>query len=576
MKILTSTLVLFILPFIAFAQVCIHVDSTATGLNDGSSWTNAYTVLDSAVINATIGDTIKIAKGTYKPSTHPPACTNCTHDREYAYDIPEGVTVIGGYSSGGTSYNWQTNKVILDGDIGVQGDPTDNCYHIIIARNTFTAPINISGVTIKNAYADSAQSNNYDGSGNISSNRGAGVFQVFSNLNISNSIISDNYCDGGDGGGVLLNLLCELTCDSVQFINNESANNNGGAVFADGDNTIIKNSYFFGNKAQQGGAIRVVGKATIKGCVFEENRQAILTSQSSVTFEDCLFDDNYDDLSGDIRSGCCDTLVVQNSVFQRTPANDSSAFLLVSNSRLDVHNCVFRDNADPSLSISVFDLYEGSQITNCLFENLEKGVRLSNSSGNPGVLFSNNTLVNNPNEALIVSNDTPRISNCIFWNNFQDIQISSSADEFVTNNITSYTGGSDNVDIYPQFKDTTNGDFSLLYGPAVNIGVNSYVPASDTTDLAGNDRIIGGKVDMGAYEFDFVFPCGDYDTLTIDDTPIAAGTYKADGLIQSSGTVDEESLGPVTFQSESEIDLLANFGVLFGATFTATVVNPCN
>ena len=578
MKILTSTLALFIVPFIGFAQVCIYVDSTATGLNNGTSWTNAYTLLDSAIHNATLGDTVKIAKGTYKPSSFPPACLNCTHAREYAYDIPQGVTVIGGYSSGGTSYNWQTNKVILDGDIGVQGDPTDNCYHIIIARNTFSEPISISGVTIKNAYADSAQSNNYSGS-NISSSRGAGVFQVVSTLHMSNSIISDNYCDGGDGGGVLLTLNCGLICDSVQFINNVSANNNGGAVFADGDNTIINNSYFFGNIAQQGGAIRVVGTATMSGCVFEQNRQAILSSSGSkTTFNDCLFDDNFHNFSSDISSVAGDTLVIHNSVFQRTPANDSSAFLSVSSSTADVNNCIFRNNASTSTTfpVTLFDVNEGSQITNSLFDNMENGVRLSNSSGNPGVLFSNNTLVNIANQALIVSMDTPRVSNCIFWNNGQDIQISSSADEFVSNNITSYAGGSDNMDAYPQFKDTTNGDYSLLYGPAVNFGDNAFVPATNTSDLAGNDRIVGGTVDAGAYEFDFVFPCGDYATLTIDDSPIASATYKADGLIQSSGTVDEESLGPVIFQSESEIDLLANFGVLVGATFTATIVDPCN
>lgn len=37
--------------------------------------------------------------------------------------------------------------------------------------------------------------------------------------------------------------------------------------------------------------------------------------------------------------------------------------------------------------------------------------------------------------------------------------------------------------------------------PAINAGDNASVPADVVTDMDGNPRVVGGTVDMGAYEF---------------------------------------------------------------------------
>ena len=60
--------IILALPLNGFSQSTIYVKHDAGGTNNGNSWTDAYTSLQSALDNGTKGDSIWVAAGTYIPS----------------------------------------------------------------------------------------------------------------------------------------------------------------------------------------------------------------------------------------------------------------------------------------------------------------------------------------------------------------------------------------------------------------------------------------------------------------------------------------------------------------------------
>ena len=79
--VLTAFLVL--IPAVSSAAV-IYVKTDAAGLNDGSTWIDAYNDLQSALGTATDGDSIWVAEGLYRPTI--------SGDRTATFTIPKTRT----------------------------------------------------------------------------------------------------------------------------------------------------------------------------------------------------------------------------------------------------------------------------------------------------------------------------------------------------------------------------------------------------------------------------------------------------------------------------------------------------
>jgi len=94
----------------------------------------------------------------------------------------------------------------------------------------------------------------------------------------------------------------------------------------------------------------------------------------------------------------------------------------------------------------------------------------------------------------------PTVVNCIMWDNARS-EISGGGYSISYSNVKGGYTGEGNIDTDPYFADPCNGDYHLLpYSPCIDTGDPNYIPEPNETDLDGHPRIIGGRIDMGAYE----------------------------------------------------------------------------
>jgi pectin methylesterase-like acyl-CoA thioesterase len=236
----------------ANAQSIIYVDWSASGNNDGTAWSHAYTDLQDALSAANPQDTIWVAAGTYKPAF--------TSDRTLSFQIPDSVAVYGGFSGTETQRDqrdWENNETILSGDIGIAGDSTDNSYHVVWF-NHVTAQTVLDGFTITRGNAsDKGYDPHSDGGGiyNDGTNSTDG-----SNPNIVNCLITKNisvdrgaglYNNGQDGKADPVITHCTFT---------GNLGSEGGAICNNGRsgqcNPIIEYCTFSGNYATNGAAMQ--------------------------------------------------------------------------------------------------------------------------------------------------------------------------------------------------------------------------------------------------------------------------------------------------------------------------------
>ncbi|MGE5463637.1 MAG: hypothetical protein ACM3PS_09790, partial [Syntrophothermus sp.] len=126
----------------------IYVNANAAGMNNGTSWTNAYTGLQSALTAAISGDEIWVAAGTYTPGTAKSA----------TFQLKSGVALYGGFTGNETTIDQRDpkdNVTILSGEIGAPSNMGDNIYHVVTASGTNeTAVLDGFTITAGNASGD--------------------------------------------------------------------------------------------------------------------------------------------------------------------------------------------------------------------------------------------------------------------------------------------------------------------------------------------------------------------------------------------------------------------------------------
>jgi hypothetical protein len=494
------------------ASVCcadvIYVDDDATGWGDGSSWAQAWPDLSEALSEAKPGDVICVAQGCYRPGL-----PGGNRANSFVFDRP--ITVMGGYAGLGApnpdERNAQTYRTILSGDLNnndaevadanqLGDDPTrvENSWHVVTVGPGAEQGI-LDGVTISggNANGDS-----------LATQYGGGVY-------------------GGMYGPYDNGRLTLRHC----IIEGNSAKYSGGGLIFNGNlfGCIVRKNY-----AQNGGGAAVRGR--VEGCVFEDNYASGygggIEVQQGPHILNCTIRNNRA-LRGGGLYACYDAPIVERCIFTGNHAAAEGGAVYsydcdTCTGNPELYSCLFVGNTCDGDGGAIF---EGGvpeiQVVNCTIAHNTAG-------GTCGGVYISGTY-----------HHYWAVANCIIWGNNDNDSWNPLAKQIFPTYTQALTGqqqylggfytsciegwsadplGKDNIKDDPLFIDAdgadniagnTDDDLHLMPGsPCINKGdIEFYTPwlPSGTgigmgepnipyLDLDGNPRLIGGMIDMGAYE----------------------------------------------------------------------------
>jgi predicted outer membrane repeat protein len=271
--------------------IIIYVDSSASGADNGSSWADAYTDLQSALLSApAAGTQVWVAAGTYYPVSNP-SNPPTESDKSATFQLLNDVGVYGGFAGTEGALDERdpgVNVTILSGDIGVPSNSNDNIFHVVTSSGTDSTAV-LDGFTITegNATEDDKELN------------GGGILNVGGSPTISNMVISNNKGIFGGGmfnfdgasptvtnvtfignsavraGGMYNNLNTNSILTNVTFVSN-SASVRGGGMTTSNSSPTLTNVTFHGNSAPSGGGLHNAfgGNPTLIHVTFSGNSAA--------------------------------------------------------------------------------------------------------------------------------------------------------------------------------------------------------------------------------------------------------------------------------------------------------------
>lgn len=291
-------------------QLRVYVDDSAAGLNLGTSWTDAFTSLQTALEAArrTGGGAVEIwtAQGFYYTTTG--------SDRTVSFVIPSGLHLYGGFQGTETSLSQRTSPAFYITAMTGSLAGADS-FTVVNADNTSSATL-VDGFSIAHGDNDgtggstgmgggvtlnngSAEFRNCKFISNVAGTAGGGVYSSGGAPLFANCLFYHNSCDNGEGAGFYHTGAAKAQLYNCSFLGNTAIGDGGAAKFSFAPG-LMANCLFSGNTTSsgvsRGGACSVAGApATVsfRNCTFSNNHSGgegggVATSAGPVDLTNCI------------------------------------------------------------------------------------------------------------------------------------------------------------------------------------------------------------------------------------------------------------------------------------------------
>jgi len=421
----------------------VFVDCDANGLNNGTSWSNAFNALPDAIDLAAsllYKPDIWVAAGTYQPDE---GSGNMPGDREATFQLIKNVALYGSFPTGGGLWEQRDPnlyKTILSGDLNEDDAPiaepcdllieptrAENSYHVVTAIETDNTAL-LDGVIITGGYANFPSYHYW----------GGGIYIIDASPTLNNCTFLENFAINGGG---IYNRFTEYTdllpnpmLSDCNFSRN-FASFAGGGMQNDGGKPTIRNCLFIENSSgSAGGGIANYDEdephdtnPTLTNCTFIGNSAGsygggMINSHSDPTLTDCNFNDNVANRGGGIYISWSNPVLI-NCIATENDSNDDGGAIYSYHSNPLLSGCTITYNFAQNDGGGICNIYSDPNFNNCVIswnEAVGRGGGIFNRWSSPSLInckFTANT-ANSHGGGMHNSTDaSPTLTNCNFTSN---------------------------------------------------------------------------------------------------------------------------------------------------------------